>query len=1508
MAHMNQRADDSLAGFAPATRSWFSQVFADPTPAQVAAWQAIGSRQHALVVAPTGSGKTLAAFLHCLDRLATQARPGKVRVLYVSPLKALAVDIERNLRAPLRGIQLAAEQLGEAAPQVRVAVRSGDTPAKDRRRLQTDPPDILITTPESLFLMLSSQVAETLDEVETIIVDEVHALAGTKRGVHLALSMERLDAMSARGGAQRIGLSATVTPPERVAAFLGGDRPVTVVAPPSAKQWKLDVEVPLEDMTDLSSPPGRDVHPGEDAPANASIWPFLEHRILELVDAHRSTICFVNSRRVAERLTSHLNDLHTERLEAGNPEPSAAPAQVMAQSGATRGNDGTRAPVVARAHHGSVSKERRAEIEAQLKSGTLPCVVATSSLELGIDMGAVDLVIQVSSPPSVASGLQRIGRAGHQVGATSHGVVLPTHRNDLLEAAVVARRMMDNQIESVPRLRNPLDVLAQHLVSMCVDQTWPVADALALVRRCDAYRELPEAVWESVLDMLSGRYPSEDFAEFKPRLVWDRVAQTLTGRPGARRLVVTSGGTIPDRGLFGVFLVGTGSASGKREPGRRVGELDEEMVYESRVGDVFTLGTTSWRIEEITPNQVLVTSAAGLAGRLPFWTSDQPSRPVEVGRAIGEAMAEITASGDHTLRLPAGLDLQDSARANLAGLVAEQVAATSVVPSSEVLMVERFRDELGDWRVCIHSSLGRRVLQPLSLVVEARAREVFGEEVHAVAGNDGIVLHVPDVGDQSPGAELLMADPDEVRDLVTQELYGSALFASRFRECAARALLLPRRTPGRRTPLWQQRMRSAQLLQVAGQYRDFPIVLEAMRECLEDVFDLPQLEELLRQVTARRVRVVEVETQEASPMARSMMFGYTGEFIYDGDQPLAERRLAALSLDPALLAQLLGQESGQMVLDPQVVAELEAELQHLVEDRRAGSAEQFWDMLRHIGPLGFDECRERSDQDPTTWLTELEAAGRVGRARVAGVERVAVTDDFALLRDGLGIPVPAGLAVPSSVADPTSAIDRLVQRWCRTHVVVRAEDIATRLGIGTAQVAARLDAAVARQEVLTGDFDGGAGAQYMASQVMRTVRRRTLAALRHAVEAVEPEGFAHFLAQWHEVTAPPTGMDGLVQAVELLAGYPIPSSMLETLVLPSRVAGYQPAMLEELLSTGEVVWTGHGALGAKDGWVQLWPGDAVLPALREDGAELCDLSQRILAHLRGGGAWRVEDLDFGESASAVTEALWDLVWAGLVTCDSFLPLRAASARGVLKHKVAARPTRRSALRQLRPVSSPSLPGRWSAVRASQDGVEADLGRMALQLGRYGVLTRGSVLSEEMGMNFSQAYRLMAQLEETGAVRRGYFVEGLGAAQFALPGVVDRLREVGASEATETRAATAPVVLAACDPANPYGASLPWPDSEGHRPTRRAGALVVLHAGRPVLFLERGVRTLVTFGAPEQDLSCALEALVATARSRSLPTMTIEKVNGTPALTDARMGALLQAAGMAMTPQGYRLRL
>ncbi|GAA3685444.1 ATP-dependent helicase [Nocardioides ginsengisoli] len=1508
---------DPLAAFSDATRTWFRAAFAEPTAAQAGAWDAIGRGHHTLVVAPTGSGKTLSAFLAGIDRLLTTPAPDdrlhRTRVLYVSPLKALAVDVERNLRAPLIGIRQTAERLcGAPLPEVTVGIRSGDTPANERRRLAAKPPDVLITTPESLFLILTSQARETLRGIDTVIVDEVHAVAGTKRGAHLALSLERLDALLPRP-AQRVGLSATVRPTEEVARFLGGTAPVEIVAPPAHKEWDLRVEVPVEDMTELGQVIDDDDPTAP--PARASIWPHVEQRVAELIEQHRSTIVFTNGRRTAERLTARLNEI-AAGVSADGVEP---PAQVMAQSGAAAGA----APVLARTHHGSVSKEQRALVEDDLKAGRLPAVVATSSLELGIDMGAVDLVLQIASPPSVASALQRVGRAGHQVGETSRGIFFPQHRGDLAPAAVSVARMRTGGIEQLRVPTNPLDVLAQQIVAVTAIDDWDVDELYATVRRSAPYVHLPRSAYDAVLDLLAGRYPSDEFAELRPRITWDRVTGQITGRPGAQRLAVTSGGTIPDRGLYGVFLAGQGA-------NRRVGELDEEMVYESRVGDVFALGATSWRIEDITHDQVIVTPAPGVPGRLPFWKGDTAGRPTELGEAIGGFTRELAAlpEADATARArEVGLD--DNAATNLVGYLREQVDATRVLPSDLTVLVERFRDELGDWRLAVHSPYGTAVHSPWALAINARLRERFGVDGQALASDDGIVIRIPDTDAEPPGADLIAFEPDEIEEIVTREVGGSALFAARFRECAARALLLPRRDPGRRSPLWQQRQRAAALLEVATRYPSFPIVLETVREVLNDVYDLPGLVTLLRRVDQREITITEVETTQPSPYARTLMFGYVAQFVYEGDSPLAERRAAALTLDQGLLAELLGRAELRELLDPDVLAEVEAELQRTVPDRRARDAEGLTDLLRLLGPLTEAEiaARARDDAPVADWLSDLTAARRVVAVRMPYGDAWAAVEDVARLRDGLGIPAPPG--TPAAFAEPVDdPLADLVGRYARTHGPFAADQVAARLGLGVAVVRHTLQRLEAQGRVLSGEFrpvpaaGSLTGEEWCDLEVLRRLRRRSLAKLRHEIEPVDPTTLARFSTAWHQIATPKglRGGDGLLRAIEQLAGAAVPASALESLVLPARVRDYEPALLDELTATGEVLWAGHGALPGSDGWVSLHLADRAHLSLAQPPEITDPLQQRVLDVLAPGGAWffrQVSDqvaracLDAGDDApldEAVNAALWALVWDGRLTNDTLTPLRALTRSGRAAHRSKRAPARPGRLARTGP---PETAGRWAVLPPIDVDVTRRAHATAEQLlERHGVVTRGAVVNERVAGGFAAVYKVLSAFEESGRCRRGYFVEGLGAAQFGTAGAVDRLRSFATPAGGEApdHKPTA-VALAATDPANPYGAALPWPPSDaGHRPGRKAGGLVVLVDGALVLYVERGGRTLLTWSDDPDLLTPAAEALSTAVRRGTLGQLTVEKADGEALLGNAGpLRDALAAAGFVATPRGLRVR-
>ena len=1835
---------DALSHFSAPVRDWFRATFSAPTAAQEGAWESIRNGNNTLIIAPTGSGKTLAAFLWALDALHREHETGTAggtRILYISPLKALGADVERNLRAPLAGItRLSGNDTGE--PSISVGVRSGDTPARERRQLISNPPDILITTPESLYLMLTSAARNTLAGVTTVIVDEIHNLAATKRGAHLAVSLERLDALLEKP-AQRIGLSATVENPEAVARFLGGIQPVTIMSRPVAKEWDLRLSVPVPNMAALggandygqglyapseyapSEVPGGGgstsagsaqgaaqpapsaantpasapytledaigVFPGQEtgqetgqanparqgnnaAPKNTltipeeslretadserpetSIWPRVQERIVDHIENNRSTIVFVNSRGLAEKLTAALNDIHLRRVltQRGiDPEDYAAGICDIAE-----------VPPLARAHHGSVSKEQRTLIEEALKGGTLRCVVATSSLELGIDMGHVDLVIQVAAPPSVASALQRVGRAGHRVGEISRGFFYPKHRGDLLGATVTLAGMRSGTLEPLAIPTNPLDVLAQQTIAACALGPISVDSWYEALRRSAPYAELPRALFDSVLEMLAGRYPSDEFAELRPRIIWDRTpteqapSGSIEGRPGAQRLAVTSGGTIPDRGLFPVYLV-----SGDEERGpKRVGELDEEMVYESRAGEVITLGASSWRIEEITHDAVRVSPAPGQPARLPFWHGDRMGRPYALGVQTGaftRALSSLDATDSAAARQQLEqLGLDTWAVDNLLAYLREQRESTGAVPSDTRMIVERHRDELGDWRVVLHSPLGYGVHAPWALAVRARIEERYGVDASVMASDDGLILRLPAMEDVPPGADLFLFGPDELEAIVTERVGDSALFASRFRENAARALLLPRRDPGKRTPLWQQRQHAAQLLDVARKYPDFPVLLETARECLQDVYDVPALVQVHRSLQSRAVSMLEVETNDPSPFARTLLFEYVAEHLYDGDAPAAERRAAALSLDPALLAELLGSSGLRDLLDPAVLVQTQQRLQRTGERYRAYGVEGVADLLRQLGPLSARELslRLRADnpqtaapdakhEDSEDYSEEYGAHASVEQAHELAEQLVrsrrafsfmgaaggsaepqlyyAVVEDAARLRDGLGI-MPAA-ALPTALLEPVAEpLEDLVSRYARTHIPFTAQQAAehfsrlTPVGVGVLtpvlqrlQQQRRLSSGEFLPEVLRAS--GATGVEWVDAQVLRTIRARSLAALREEIEPVSAQVYGVFLPSWQNVrslsvrvaqtlpeasaygafmpsrrtatvvgervaplsTAAPnplaehgaehTGQDSasatedLLTTIDQLAGVRVPASALETLILPARVPGYQPHMLDELMASGRVFFTGAGQLGGgsaqkSDGWIrlhlsesssltlgedypeqllraenpELWealqaPGTlehAIYEALAHGGLFVPALRERV-AQLMSAAAPAGQVVTFPDTAE-ISAALWRLVWAGAVTNDSFAPVRAMLAGVRSAHPTPAAPARLSrvgrrgagriaaarasmgngltdgygadsyassgypapaagrGLRSLRnnslrggfhaaaPAVAPQDSGRFSRVDTLlQEPVEATVAALAradLLLDRYGVLTRGCLQVEDSAGGFSQLYRIYSAAEDRALVRRGYFIEGLGAAQFAAPATVDLLRSTadslsvpagpqgfgatqgfGASAYTPQRTDTERVygtftvtLLAATDPANPYGAALSWPaipsfahEGEGtvkHRPARKAGACVVLVDGAPVLYVERGAKTLLAFTTDPVLLEAAAPALARLVSTGGAEKISVEKVNdvellGTHTVSTSTLGAsggevvehpvealraALQAQGFYATVRGLSLR-
>jgi ATP-dependent helicase Lhr and Lhr-like helicase len=1587
------RRTDVLDLFRPAVAEWFRDSFARPTPPQAQGWPAIANGESTLILAPTGSGKTLTAFLWCINRVMFDPVPEKerrCRVLYISPLKALAVDIERNLRAPIAGIANRATARGDAFHQPAVAIRTGDTPALERARFLREPADILITTPESLYLLLTSNARRTLRSIDTVIVDEIHALVPTKRGAHLALSLERLEALRLDGGEknedggwrlavggsgiQRIGLSATQRPLDEVARFLGGQdrkikttgesarepsaaaerparggsgrgwgpgrtkgsrapravsnadsparkgkaqiahpdeaihdefaadhaatrfRSVTIVDTSEKKRLELRIEVPVEDMAKIGQPLEIPSGPAAQGPARTSIWSAIHPRLLELVRAHRSTLIFVNSRRIAERLASALNELAGETM--------------------------------VRSHHGSLARPQRIEVEDRLKAGAIRGLVATSSLELGIDMGAIDLVIQIEAPPSVASGMQRIGRAGHTIGAASRGVIVPKFRGDLVSCAAVTRAMHEGRVESSRYPRNPLDVLAQQIVAIVANEEWDVDALFDAVRGAAPFAELSRSVYDGVLDMLSGRYPSDDFADLRPRLTWDRLKNRLTAREGAKRVAVINGGTIPDRGLYGVFLVG------ERGPHARVGELDEEMVFESRVGETFLLGASTWRIEEITHDRVLVSPAPGEPGKMPFWKADAPGRPLELGRHIGELVRTLRhmPASAAVQRLVQHHDLDNQAAENLIRYLADQAAAAGVVPDDRTILIERCRDELGDWRICVLTPFGGKIHAPWAMAAVERARAETGVDVETMWTDDGFVVRFPETEDP-PDPNLMIPASEEVEALVVRQLGATALFAAKFREAAARALLLPKRRPGGRSPLWQQRKRAADLLAVAAQYGSFPMILESYRECLRDVFDMPSLVDTLRRIERREIRTATVDSAVPSPFAAALLFGYVANYIYDGDAPLAERRAQALAIDQSQLRELLGDVELRELLDGDAIATVERQLQQLDEEQRARSIDGVHDLLLRLGDMTEDEIATRSRVDAKEALVELLRARRAITVNIGGHPRLIPVEYAGRYRDALGVPLPVGLPESLIAPAPHAALD-LARRYARTHGPFTTQQFAERYALGRATAESMLIALANAGRLLEGEFrPGGTGREWCDPDILQSIRRRSLARLRKEVEPVEAAVFGRLLTSWQGVSRPRLGLDALLDAIENLQGAPLPASIFESEILSARVRGYNPADLDALTAAGEVTWAGIEPLGERDGRLavfltdhmsRLWrrpaPEAAARPRRSTADAgpptvsELSSRERGILSYLETEGASFFAPIHAavgGGYPGETVDALWDLVWKGLLTNDTFHALRAFTRPPEKRQR---KPARRTNFRSRR-IGPPSSEGRWSltADRLIGDVSPTQWSTATAQqlLSRYGVLTREVAGAEGIEGGFRAVYDVLKAMEDAGRIRRGYFVAGVGAMQFALPAALELMRSFKhAGDDPEV------VVLAATDPANPYGTMLKWPPlnavNGGRGPTRTVGAVVILVDGALAGYLARGGRQLIAY-LPEDEPARSTASRALATRLAMMARgddgrggLLISEINGIPT-ADHPLAPFLIDAGFNASAMGFQMR-
>jgi ATP-dependent Lhr-like helicase len=1461
-----------LTDFHPIVRAWFERTYGEPTPPQVLGWPSISAGEHTLILAPTGSGKTLAAFLWAINHLVEQHLAGDldpgVRILYVSPLKALNNDIERNLESPLQAIRDEAHRTGHKLPIIRSAVRTGDTPQSRRTAMLKHPPDILITTPESLYLMLTSKQARNMFRtVQYIIIDEIHSVCGNKRGVHLSVSLERLQEIATQE-LIRIGLSATQRPLEKVAEFLGGfqwegetlaPRRVNIIDAGRKKTMDLRVECAAPDFSLL---------PQE------SVWPLIFTDILEKIRRHKTTLIFVNNRRLAERVAAKLNE-----MVAGDDNDGAAAGRnfnLYAVPMKMTGPDspGLSEPVAAaqpaspfvQAYHGSMSRHAREQMERDLKDGKLRALVTTSSLELGIDIGSIDLVVQLQSPKGVARGLQRVGRSGHLITAESKGRILPSHREDLVESAVVARAMLEHDVEMTTIPTDCLDVLAQQIVAMVSIEEWDTDGLFRLVRRSACYRDLSRTLYAGVLQMLAGRYTDEAFRELRPRISWDKVNNTLRALPGSGRLAVTSGGTIADRGYFGVYI---------EDRKTRVGEVDEEFVYETRTGDTFILGSNVWRVIEMDANRLIVRPAPGQAARMPFWRGEGIGRSFELGKKIGEfrrAMASRADGPDCLQWLQREYPIDSRAAWNIQEYFRRQQTGSGSIPHDHLVLVEGFRDEIGDPRIVVHSSYGRRVNGLLGLVLAHRLQAMTGVESQMLYNDDGILFRCPD-RDVLPLHLFDGLTAQEGQDLVLEELLSSPLFGGQFRQNAARALLMPKMAPGKRTPLWLQRLRAADLLQVARRYSDFPIVIETVREVLNDVLDFQHCTEILRALESGAIRVQTVQTEVPSPFTASLLFDFIAVYMYEWDQPRADRQSQYLAVNRELLAEIVDLESAPSLLRPEAIDSVEQYLQHVSTGTRARSPEELMELLIRVGDLTEEEIVARCDGDGRAMLHELAADGRAVPVFIANGTRWIAGEEKTIYQS----------------LDAEDHARHVLGRYIQSHGPVTSSELAQRFGFQPERVEAIARNLERNSSLLRGRFrpsglPSSGEEQWCYRPTMERIHRQTISILRREITPSSPGEFTGFLLHWQHVNpaARMTAAEGLEECLAQLQGLPLPSEIWEREILRSRLRDYGPAAMNELASRGIIVWAGAGPGRMKC----LFRGEAgyFLPTEADEDA-LGAPARRILEYLRHNGASFYSDLRSGGnlSLSAINAGIGELFWDGWVTNDVFteltgirrstrmaqdapvervelvLPLRSPGRSRIVQ-------TARKAIRQV-----PGWTGRWSLVRSpgvlGSPGDEEEIAaRQAAQLlQRYGIVAREFYRREDL-LPWPLVALQFQRMEMRGEIRRGYFIQGLSGMQYALPAAVDELRRLK-SEQVERQPV---IVINACDPANIYGPGIELPGrGEGQpAPGRLPGNFVALCGGTPILWIENLGGKIWTIGRPETEQ--VTEALTLLADRSKLP--------------------------------------